>query len=71
VDAEASQSQVWSPQAGGNPMAELNKEKRDKMDLYGPSGIRERHVDVPWWLQIVVIGLTVWGIYYLIRFWNF
>ena len=52
-------------------MAELNKEKRDKMDLYGSSDIQERHVEVPWWLQIVVIGLTVWGIYYILRFWNF
>jgi hypothetical protein len=52
-------------------MAEVNEEKRDETYLYGASGIRERHGHVPWWLQLVVIGLTVWGIYYLIRFWNF
>jgi hypothetical protein len=48
-------------------MAELNKEKQD---LYGSPGIRERHIDVPWWLQIVMIGLTVWGIYYILRYWS-
>jgi hypothetical protein len=41
------------------------------MDLYGSSGIRVRHVDVPSWLQIILIALIVSGIYYLIRFWNF
>jgi hypothetical protein len=44
---------------------------REETYLYGSSGIRERHGRVPIWLQLVVIGLIVWGIYYLIQFWNF
>ena len=52
-------------------MAEFNEKKPDKTDLYGSSGIYPPHVNVPWWLQIVLIGLIVWGIYYFIRFWNF
>jgi hypothetical protein len=66
-----SNSESNAPKAGDNPMAEFNEKKPDKTDLYGSSGIYAPHVNVPWWLQIVLIGLIVWGIYYFIRFWNF
>jgi hypothetical protein len=56
---------------GGIPMAEVSKKEHDEAYLYSSSGIRERHGIVPVWLQFVVIALIVWGIYYLIQFWNF
>jgi len=38
--------------------------------LYKQSGIRERHGAVPLWLQLVVLALLVWSVYYLVRFWS-
>jgi hypothetical protein len=52
-------------------MADASEREREETYLYNSSGIRERHGTVPLWLQLVVIALIVWGIYYLVRFWNF
>ncbi|HLP99118.1 MAG TPA: hypothetical protein VK149_11800 [Sideroxyarcus sp.] len=38
--------------------------------VYTSAGIAERQGNVPIWLWIVVISLLVWGIYYLIVYWD-
>lgn len=37
---------------------------------YESAGIAEREGNVPIWLWIVVISLLIWGIYYLVTYWN-
>ncbi len=38
--------------------------------VYESAGIAERDGHVPIWLWIVVVTLLVWGIYYLVTYWN-
>jgi hypothetical protein len=38
--------------------------------VYRTSGIAERKGKVPIWLWMTALGLTIWGIYYLIVYWN-
>jgi hypothetical protein len=38
--------------------------------LYSDSGIAERKGNVPLWLWLVAVGLSIWGIYYLLMYWN-
>lgn len=38
--------------------------------VYPSSGIAERKGKVPIWLWLVAISLAIWGIYYLIAYWN-
>lgn len=38
--------------------------------LYESAGIRERQGKVPAWLWVVVVTLAIWGIYYLVTYWN-
>ncbi len=38
--------------------------------VYESSGIAEREGHVPLWLWIVVVLLSIWGVYYLVAFWN-
>ncbi len=38
--------------------------------LFVSAGIRERPGRIPLWLVLVAIGLLVWGIYYLAKYWN-
>lgn len=38
--------------------------------LYQSAGITERPGHVPLWLFLVIIGLLVWGGYYLITYWD-
>lgn len=47
--------------AGSAPMKEYE---------YKQAGIRVRSGLIPLWLILVAIGLIVWGIYYIIQFWN-
>lgn len=42
----------------------------NSVHLYPDSGIRERQGNVPLWLWLVVLALSIWGIYYLVTFWN-
>ena len=37
---------------------------------YERAGVAEREGSVPLWLWAVVISLLIWGIYYLIAYWN-
>jgi hypothetical protein len=37
--------------------------------LYKAAGLREHHGRIPLWLILVAIGLLVWGVYYMIRYW--
>ena len=38
--------------------------------FYESAGIAERDGHVPVWLWIVVVSLFIWGIYYLVTYWN-
>ncbi len=38
--------------------------------VYAVSGMAERKGRIPIWLWLVALGLTIWGIYYLIAYWN-
>jgi hypothetical protein len=37
---------------------------------YESAGIAEREGNVPIWLWIVVFTLLIWGVYYLVTYWN-
>lgn len=37
---------------------------------YENAGIAERKGHVPIWLWIVAVSLLIWGIYYLVTYWN-
>lgn len=37
---------------------------------YESAGIAERKGSVPIWLWIVAVSLLIWGIYYLVTYWN-
>lgn len=38
--------------------------------FYESAGIAERDGHVPFWLWLVVVSLFIWGIYYLVTYWN-
>lgn len=37
---------------------------------YISAGIREREGSVPPWLILVMVGLLVWGLYYMLAYWS-
>lgn len=37
---------------------------------YASAGITEREGNVPAWLWIVIVSLLMWGVYYLVSYWN-
>ncbi len=38
--------------------------------IYESAGIAERDGHIPVWLWAVVVTLLIWGIYYLVTYWN-
>jgi hypothetical protein len=38
--------------------------------VYASAGIGERKGSVPLWLWGVVVSLLIWGVYYLVTYWN-
>jgi hypothetical protein len=38
--------------------------------VYESAGIAEHEGQVPLWLRLVVVSLLIWGIYYLLTYWN-
>ena len=38
--------------------------------VYESGGISERDGHIPVWLWVVVVTLLIWGIYYLVTYWN-
>lgn len=38
--------------------------------VHEPAGIRERTGSIPTWLTAVAVGLILWGLYYMIRYWS-
>ncbi len=38
--------------------------------MYASAGVTERTGGVPVWLWLVAISLLIWGIYYLVTYWN-
>jgi hypothetical protein len=53
----------------GTPPAAADK-PADAVHVYATAGIGERQGHVPWWLWLVVLSLSIWGIYYLVTYWN-
>jgi hypothetical protein len=51
-------------------MAEQQEKGNQEEYLYRSAGIRERHGRIPLWLQVVVVALLVWSLYYMLEFWN-
>ncbi len=67
-------------------MKQLNPSKRDEEEKakkentgeisrnseywYQTAGVRERSGYIPLWLKMVAIGLLVWAVYYLQKFWT-
>jgi hypothetical protein len=50
--------------------AEVSGPPAESVYTYATAGIGERKGHVPVWLWLVVISLTIWGIYYLHKYWN-
>jgi hypothetical protein len=42
----------------------------ENVHVYATAGIAERQGHVPLWLWLVVLALSIWGIYYLVTYWN-
>lgn len=42
----------------------------DVVYVYDAAGISEREGRVPLWLWLVVLVLLIWGVYYLVAYWN-
>ena len=38
--------------------------------VYESAGIAEHEGHVPLWLWLVAVSLLIWGIYYLLTYWN-
>lgn len=51
-------------------MTEPTRKNDEDVYLYEHAGIKERHGAVPLWLQIIVAGLLLWGVYYTIQYWS-
>lgn len=47
-----------------------SRQQGDALYRYQSAGITEREGRVPVWLWIVTASLLVWGIYYLVSYWN-
>ncbi|HXF93243.1 MAG TPA: cbb3-type cytochrome c oxidase N-terminal domain-containing protein [Nitrospiraceae bacterium] len=47
-----------------------NDHETEQVYHYRHAGIRERDGVVPLWLMLVVLGLLIWSIYYLLRYWS-
>ncbi len=52
--------------SGAQPPSEVERSVYN----YESAGITEREGNVPVWLWIVVVSLALWGIYYLVTYWN-
>lgn len=63
-DNEVESVGITSPQ----PASEHGPEH--SVYTYESAGIAERKGNVPIWLWIVAVSLLIWGIYYLITYWN-
>jgi hypothetical protein len=60
--SEQDRSMTSTPptEAGGEPGTYVHE----------TAGIRERSGSIPAWLTLVAMGLIVWGLYYMIRYWS-
>jgi hypothetical protein len=56
--------------AAGTPPPAANNVPAESVYLYAAAGLGERKGHVPIWLWLVVFALSVWGIYYLVTYWN-
>jgi len=55
---------------GKRPQSVPDKLSGEPIYTYASAGIGERKGHVPIWLWIVVISLSIWGIYYVVTYWN-
>lgn len=52
-------------------MSDDNERREDTQPyLYRHAGIEERDGRIPLWLAGVVVGLLIWSVYYMIRYWS-
>jgi hypothetical protein len=61
---------VNSEPRGGPAQAGGPEDPQDLAYRYRDSGIQERRGRVPLWLWALVVGVTIWGIYYVICYWS-
>jgi hypothetical protein len=61
-----------SKDATSQDQAKAQTEVRDEPGTYvhETAGIRERSGIIPTWLTAVSVGLIIWGVYYMIRYWS-
>ncbi len=57
-------------EAGKRKGAATEKAAAHPVYIYHSAGIAEREGEVPLWLWVVVVSLLVWGLYYLVTYWN-
>ncbi len=46
------------------------QESENTVYTYTSAGVAERQGNVPIWLWVVMISLVIWGLYYLVVYWN-
>jgi hypothetical protein len=63
-DNEVTAAEVASAQPASRHVQE------DTVYFYASAGIAEHEGYVPTWLSLVVVSLLIWGLYYLITYWN-
>ncbi len=47
-----------------------SEQASESVYTYESAGIAERRGNVPIWLWGVVVSLLIWGLYYLVTYWN-
>lgn len=58
--------------ATSHDQAKAQTEVHDEPGTYvhETAGIRERSGSIPTWLTAMAMGLIIWGVYYVIRYWS-
>jgi len=46
------------------------RSNKEEIYEYKAAGIQETHGQVPGWLWLVVVVMSIWGIYYLYSYWS-
>jgi hypothetical protein len=71
TDGEAGvKPQAQPPPPQREPEPPPHEVSEESVYTYAAAGLRERKGRVPYWLWFVVIALAIWGVYYLMTYWN-
>ena len=57
-------------EAGAKTQSQPHEVPEEPVYLHTAAGLRGRKGRVPLWLWFVVVALAVWGMYYLMTYWN-